>query len=130
MSLLIAPSDWTATIRDRTATRKCTRSPANVNTMREKVPKNYKLEKGCDLCDHTAFSRRSRHDLSTLMAFLLRSMGLAKAIIGDPAALSPRSWGSYHASSTCIATARRPHGVSTTFSRRLYKLVRFSEISR
>ena len=54
------------------------------------------------------------------MAFLLRSMGLATAIMGDPAALSPRSWGSYHASSTCIATARRPQGVSITFSRRLY----------
>ena len=54
------------------------------------------------------------------MAFLLRSIGLATAITGDPAALSPQSRGSYHASSTCIATARRPQGVSTTFSRRLY----------
>ena len=34
--------------------------------------------------------------------------------------------GSYHASSTCIASARRPPGVSTTFSRRLYiKRIKF-----
>ena len=60
------------------------------------------------------------------MAFLLRSMGSATAITGDPAALSPRSWGSYHASSTCITSAWRPQGVSTTFSRRLYnKQIKF-----
>ena len=82
------------------------------------------LRSYCDLCDHTTLSRRTHHDLSAHMAFLLRYMGSATAITGDPAALSPRSWGSYHASSTCIASARRPQGVSTTFSRRL------SEISR
>ena len=124
---------------DRTATRKCTRSPANVSTTREKVSKNYKLKTKlafllrsyCDLCDHTTFSRRAHHDLSARMAFLVRSMGSATAITGDPAALSPRSWGSYHASSTCIASARRPQGVSTTFSRRLYiKQIKFFGNSR
>ena len=84
------------------------------------------LRSYCDLCDHTTFSRRAHHDLSALMAFLLRSMSSATAITGDPAALSPRSWGSYHASSTCIASARRPQGVSTTFSRWLYiKQIKF-----
>ena len=78
------------------------------------------LRSYCDLCDHTTFSRRAHHDLSAHMAFLVRYMGSATAITGDPAALSPRSWGSYHASSTCIASVRRPPGVSTTFSRRLY----------
>ena len=68
-----------------------------------KNPRSY-----CDLCDHTTFSRRARHDLSALMAFLLRYMGLATAITSDPSALSLRLWGSYHASSTGIATARRP----------------------
>ena len=96
-----------------------------------KRPKNYKLgtkpHSYRELCDHTAFSRRARHDLSMLMAFLLRSMGLATVITGDPAAISPRSWGSYHASSTCIVTARRPQGASITFSRPLYKLVRLFE---
>ena len=84
------------------------------------------LRSYCDLCDHTTFSRRAYHDLSARIAFLVRSMGSANAITGDPAALSPRSWGSYHASSTCIASARRPPGISTTFSRRLYiKRIKF-----
>ena len=106
------------------------RRPQNVQgprqtwTQREKITNLNKaaflLRSYCDLCDHTTFSRRAHHDLSALMAFLLRSMSSATAIMGDPAALSPRSWGSYHASSTCIASARRPQGVSTTFSRRLY----------
>ena len=112
---------------DRTATRKCTRSPAKWTQREKKSPKITNLNKAafllrsyCDLCDHTTFSRRAHHDLSAHMAFLVRSMGSATAITGDPAALSPRSWGSYHASSTCIASVRRPPGVSTTFSRRLY----------
>ena len=127
---LTPPSDRTATIRDRSAT---VQRPENVQgrrqtwTQREKKSKKITnlnkaallLRSYCDLCDHTTFSRRSHHDLSALMAFLLRSMG-------DPAAFSPRSWGSYHASSTCIASARRPQGVSTTFSRRLYiKQIKF-----
>ena len=91
---------------DRTATRKCTRSPANVNTTREKVSNNYKLKQSCVLTAFLLRPVRSYHDLSAHMAFLVRSMGSATAITGDPAALSPRSWGSYHASSTCIASAR------------------------
>ena len=56
---LIPPSDRTATIRDRTATRKCTRSSANVNTTREKVSKNYKLKQSCVLTATCAIIPRS-----------------------------------------------------------------------
>ena len=77
---------------------------------------------------------RSYHVLTARPPRPLRAYGVsfeiyfrsATAITGDPAALSPRSWGSYHASSTCIASVRRPPGVSTTFSRRLYiKRIKF-----
>ena len=59
------------------------------------------LRSYCDLCDQTTFSRRAHHDLSAFMAFLLRSMGSATAITGDPAAhddlraFLPRSHGDY-----------------------------------
>ena len=131
MCHVIPPSDRMATIRDRTATVRRpenVRSPANVNTTREKVSKNYKLKQSCVLTAFLLRPVRSYHVLTARpprplhahMAFLFISMGLATAITSDPAALSPRSWGSYHASSTCIASVRRPQGVSTTFSRRLY----------
>ena len=99
----------------------------NARKSLQKLQTNYTLNKAafllrsyCDLCDHTTFSWRGHHGISAHMAFLVRSMGPATAITGDPAALSPRSWGSYHASSKCIVRVRRPQGVSTTFSRRLY----------
>ena len=44
---------------DRTATRKCTRSPANVNTTREKVSKKYKLIQSCVLTATCAIIPRS-----------------------------------------------------------------------
>ena len=137
MFTFIPPSDRTATIRDRTATvRRLENVQGRRQTWTKREKKSLKstnlnkaaflLRSYCDLCDHTTFSRRTHHDLSAPMAFLLRSMGSATAITGDPAALSPRSWGSYHASSTCIASARGPQGVSTTFSRRLYiKQIKF-----
>jgi len=83
-----------------------------------KSPKITNLKKSRsyrDLCDHTAFARRARHDLSALMAFLLRSMGLATVITGDPAALSPRSWGSrvLYDDRDCTATSRRFYHVLT-----------------
>ena len=88
------------------------KSPQKYKTI--KHPRSY-----YDLCDHTKFPRRARHDICTLMAFLLRSMGLAMAFTRDSAALSLRLWGSYYASSTCITTVRQAYGVSTTCSRRL-----------
>ena len=94
-----------ATVR---RSEKCTRSPTNAVKRREKVPNNYKLEQNPDLCDHTTFSRRSRHDLLALMAFLLRSMDLATAITGDPTTLSTRSWG-------CLLRVLRLHGDLTAF---------------
>ena len=97
---LIPPSDRTATIRDCTAT---VRRSENVQgrrqtwTQREKKSQQitnlnkaeFLLRSYCDLCDHTTFSRRVHHDISAHMAFLVRSMGSATAITGDPAALSP-----------------------------------------
>ena len=110
-----SPLGVTGLLHRQTWTQREKKSPKITNLNKAA----FLLRSYCDLCVHTTFSRRAHHDLSALMAFLVRSMGSATAITGDPAALSPRSWGSYHASSTCIATARRPQGVSTTFSRRL-----------
>ena len=86
MICIIPPSDRTATIRDRTA---IVRRPENVQgrrqtwTQREKKSQKitnlnkaaFLLRSNCDLRDHTTFSRRAHHDLSALMAFLVRSMG-------------------------------------------------------
>ena len=99
---LIPPSDRTATIRDRTATRKCTRSPANVNTTREKVSKNYKLKHSCVLWRFfwdlwarqrrsRAIPRRSHHDHGVLTTRLLR----VSRVHGDLRAFLPRSHGDY-----------------------------------
>ena len=125
------------------ATRKCTRSPASVNTTREKVSKNTNLNKAAFLlrsyCVLTAFLLRSYCVLTAfllrsycvLTAFLLRSYCVLTAFLLRPVR-------SYH-----VLTARPPRplraygvyyeiyglgngdqgrscGALTTFSRRLY----------
>ena len=75
---------------DRTATRKCTRSPANVNTTPEKVSKNYKLKQSCVLtafllrsyCVLTAFLLRSYHVLTARPPRPLRAYGVSCEIFG------------------------------------------------
>ena len=76
------PSDRTAIIRDRTATRKCTRSPTNVNTTREKVSKNYKLKQSCVLTAFLLRPVRSYHVLTARPPRPLRAYGVSCEIYG------------------------------------------------
>ena len=75
---IIPPSDRTATIRDRTATRTCTRSPANVNTTREKVFKNTNLDKAAFLLRPV----RSYHVLTARQPRPLHAYGVSFEIYG------------------------------------------------
>ena len=68
---------------DRMATRKCTRSPANVNTTREKVSQNKKKLK--QICVLTAFLLRpvrSYHVLTARPPRPLRAYGVSFEIYG------------------------------------------------
>ena len=67
---------------DRTATRKCTRSPANVNTTREKVSKNYKLKQSCVLTSFLLRPVRSYHVLTARPPRPLRAYGVSCEIYG------------------------------------------------
>ena len=97
-----------------------------MNTTREKVSKNYKLKQSCVL---TAFSLRhvrSYHVLTARPPRHLRAYGVSCEIYGLGNGDHGRSRGALTTSSTCIASVRRPPGVSTTFSRRLYiKRIKF-----
>ena len=67
---------------DRTATRKCTRSPANVNTTREKVSKNYKLKQNCVLTAFLLRPVRSYHVLTACPPRPLHAYGVSYEIYG------------------------------------------------
>ena len=67
---------------DRTATRKCTRSPANVNTMREKVSKNYKLKQSCVLTAFLLRPERSYHVFTARPSRPLPAYGVYFEIYG------------------------------------------------
>ena len=124
---VIPPSDRTAIIRDRTATTKCTRSPANVNTTREKVSKNYKLKPSCVLTAFLLRSVRSYHVLTARPPRPLCAYGVSCEIYGLGNGDHGRSRGAlttimgflprvFYVYRECT----RPPGVSTTFSRRPY----------
>ena len=87
-----------------------------------KGPQKYKTIKHprsyYDLCDHTTFPRRARHDLCTLIAFLLRSMGLAMAFTGDSAAR--RSHYAYEVLTTRLLRVSRLHGNVMAFLPRVH----------
>ena len=76
---------------DRPATRKCTRSPANVNTTREKVSKNYKHKQSC-----------------VLTAFLLRPVRSYHVLTARP----PRPLGAYGVSCEIYGLGNGDHGRS------------------
>ena len=104
---------------DRTATRKCTQ-------LDKKSQKITNLSKAAFLLRPVP----SYYVLTARPPRPLRAYGVSCEIYGlgngDHGALSPQTWGSYRASSTCIASVRRPPGVSTTFSWRLYiKRIKF-----
>ena len=67
---------------DRTATRKCTRSPENVNTTREKVLKKYKLKQSCVLTALLLRPVRSYHVLTARPPRPLRAYGVSCEIYG------------------------------------------------
>ena len=109
---------------DRTATRKCTRSPANVNTTRENVSQNYKLKQSSVLTAFLLRPVRSYHVLTARLPRPLRAYSVSCEIYGlgnddhgrSRGALTtimgflPRVFYVYH---ECMATSGRFYHVLT-----------------
>ena len=107
-----------------TATRKCTRSPANVNTTREKVSKNYKLKQSCVLTSFLLRPVRSYHVLTARPPRPIRAYGVSCEIYGLGNGDHGRSRGAlttimgflprvFHVYRECTATTGRFYHVLT-----------------